>query len=51
MQINTQKAGSLDLIKIGKVTTTPTWNFPEMIVPGAHLAHQLEILFMNEKAP
>lgn len=25
----------LDLIKIGKVTTTPTWNFPEMIVPGA----------------
>jgi type III restriction enzyme len=25
----------LDLIKIGKVTTTPTWNFPEMIVPGS----------------
>jgi type III restriction enzyme len=25
----------LDLIKIGKVTTAPTWNFPEMIVPGS----------------
>jgi type III restriction enzyme len=25
----------LDLIKIGKVTTIPTWSFPEMIVPGS----------------
>jgi len=25
----------LDLIKIGKVTTTPSWNFPEIIVPGS----------------
>jgi type III restriction enzyme len=25
----------LDLIKIGKVTATPTWNFPELIVPGS----------------
>ena len=24
-----------DLIKIGKVSTAPTWNFPEMIVPGS----------------
>jgi type III restriction enzyme len=24
-----------DLIKIGKVSTAPAWNFPEMIVPGS----------------
>ena len=33
-----------DLIKIGKVITEPTWNFPEMIVPGplgASIGHSL----------
>jgi type III restriction enzyme len=24
-----------DLIKIGKITVEPSWNFPEMIIPGA----------------
>jgi type III restriction enzyme len=33
-----------DLIKIGKVVTEPTWNMPEMIVPGplgASISHSL----------